>query len=74
MEKCLKVLYLKSFLNLSDKENFMEQLWPLMNDVKECYWAGGEPLITTEHWDIMNYWVEQNHSKTINVEIQYKLP
>jgi hypothetical protein len=58
----------KKFLNLSDKENFMEQLWPLMNDVKECYWAGGEPLITTEHWDIMNYWVEQNHSKTINVE------
>ena len=57
----------KKFLQINDQKNFMNELWPLMDDVKECYWAGGEPLIITEHWDIMNYWVNNGHSKKVTV-------
>lgn len=55
------------FLQLKNKPGFMDELWPLVDTVEEVYWAGGEPLITDVHWDIMNHWVETGRSKHITI-------
>lgn len=57
----------KKYLQLKDKPGFMEELWPLLDTVEEVYWAGGEPLITDAHWDIMNHWVETGRSQEITI-------
>lgn len=57
----------KKFLQLKEKPGFLEELWPLLDTVEEVYWAGGEPLITDVHWDIMNYWVETGRSEYITI-------
>ena len=43
-----------------DMLNFMEELRPLLDSVEKVYWAGGEPLITEEHYTILDYWIEKN--------------
>jgi hypothetical protein len=57
----------KKFLQLKEKPGFLEELWPLLDTVEEVYWAGGEPLITDVHWDIMNHWVETGQSENITI-------
>jgi len=37
--------------------NDIEKYLPL---VEEVYWAGGEPLITNEHYKILDYWIKNN--------------
>ena len=49
-EKILKVR--------DDMLNFMDELEPLLNSVERVYWAGGEPLITDEHYRILDKWIE----------------
>ena len=41
-----------------DMLNFMDELEPLLKSVERVYWAGGEPLITEEHYRILDYWIE----------------
>jgi len=55
------------FLQLKNKPGFMDELWPLLDTVEEVYWAGGEPLITDVHWEIMNHWVETGQSENITI-------
>ena len=55
------------YIQLKNKTGFMEELWPLLDTVEEVYWAGGEPLITDAHWDIMNYWIETGRAQDINI-------
>jgi radical SAM protein with 4Fe4S-binding SPASM domain len=37
--------------------NFMDELEPLLDSVERVYWAGGEPLITEEHYRILDKWI-----------------
>lgn len=39
---------------------FMDELLPLLDSVEKVYWAGGEPLITEEHYTILDYWISKN--------------
>jgi MoaA/NifB/PqqE/SkfB family radical SAM enzyme len=41
-----------------DMLNFMDELEPLLGSVERVYWAGGEPLITEEHYRILDKWIE----------------
>ena len=41
-----------------DMLNFMDELEPLLGSVERVYWAGGEPLITDEHYRILDKWIE----------------
>jgi MoaA/NifB/PqqE/SkfB family radical SAM enzyme len=49
-----------------DMLNFMEELEPLLNSVERVYWAGGEPLITEEHYRILDYWIENKISPAMD--------
>jgi MoaA/NifB/PqqE/SkfB family radical SAM enzyme len=40
-----------------DMLSFMDELDPLLASVERVYWAGGEPLITKEHYDILDKWI-----------------
>ena len=40
-----------------DMKSFMDELDPLLASVERVYWAGGEPLITKEHYDILDKWI-----------------
>ena len=40
-----------------DMLNFMDELDPLLESVERVYWAGGEPLITDEHYRILDKWI-----------------
>ena len=40
-----------------DMKNFMDELDPLLASVERVYWAGGEPLITDEHYRILDKWI-----------------
>lgn len=44
-----------------DMKNFMDELYPMLDTVERVYWAGGEPLITEEHYQILDYWISQNN-------------
>jgi len=41
-----------------DMRNFMDELEPLLGAVEQVYWAGGEPLITEEHYRVLDKWIE----------------
>ena len=40
-----------------DMLDFMDELDPLLESVERVYWAGGEPLITDEHYRILDKWI-----------------
>lgn len=39
-------------------KDFLDELDPLLESVEQVYWAGGEPLITKEHYAILDKWIE----------------
>lgn len=39
---------------------FMDELEGVLDDVERVYWAGGEPLITDEHYYIIDKWIKAN--------------
>ena len=41
-----------------EMKSFMDELDPLLESVERVYWAGGEPLITKEHYQILDKWIE----------------
>lgn len=43
-----------------DMLNFMDELDPLLESVERVYWAGGEPLITEEHYRVLDKWISMN--------------
>jgi hypothetical protein len=49
---------------ISNNENdvLLNKLEPHLLDVEEVYFAGGESLITDEHYDILDYWLANNHT------------
>jgi len=40
-----------------EMKSFMDELEPLLESVERVYWAGGEPLITQAHYDILDKWI-----------------
>lgn len=55
-------------VNANDDGTLLDKLKPHLLDVEEVYFAGGESLITNEHYDVLDYWIENNHT---NVELTY---
>lgn len=49
--------------------NFMRKLKPYLKDVQECYFAGGEILVTPEHYECLDHWIEQGLQD--NVKLNY---
>lgn len=48
---------------------FMQELKHYLADVAEVYFAGGEVIITPEHYECLDYWIE--HGLTDQVELNY---
>ena len=56
------------FIDVSSKESFMDELSEHLDYVDEVYFAGGEALITPQHYEILDYWLSK---KNTNVRLRY---
>jgi len=45
-------------MNIANNEKFWNDVKLLLPTVEEVCWAGGEPIITEEHYNILDYWIE----------------
>ena len=59
----------KIVINNNDDMTLMSKLKPYLNDVTEVYFAGGEIIITQEHYECLDYWIE--NGLTDQVELTY---
>jgi hypothetical protein len=59
----------KIVVNNNDGGDFMAKLKHHLKDVTEVYFAGGEIIITPEHYECLDYWVE--NGLTEQVELTY---
>ncbi len=60
----------KKFLISNNEDgNFINKLMPYLQHTEEVYFAGGEIIITPEHYDCLDYWIE--HDLTEQVELTY---
>ena len=50
----------KIVINNNDDMTLMAKLKPYLDDVTEVYFAGGEIIITPEHYECLDYWVEND--------------
>lgn len=50
----------KIVVNIAKENNFWNDLTKYLPGVEEVYFAGGEALITDEHYQILDYWLENN--------------
>lgn len=57
----------KIIVNNNDDQQFMIKLKPYLNDVTEVYFAGGEIIITPEHYECLDYWLESGQADTIEL-------
>jgi len=51
-----------------DMDTFFKELEPMLLDVEKVYWAGGEAIITEEHYRVLDYWL---HHKMTDVRLNY---
>lgn len=56
------------FIDLKTNPTFMEQLIPHLNTIEEVYFAGGEALITPQHYEILDYWLAKGKT---DVKLRY---
>jgi Iron-sulfur cluster-binding domain len=59
----------KAVVSCNEDQIFMTKLKPYLKDVTEVYFAGGESLITPEHYECLDYWIDNN--LTEQVELTY---
>ena len=59
----------KIVINNNDDMTLMSKLKPYLDDVTEVYFAGGEIIITQEHYECLDYWIEND--LTDQVELTY---
>ena len=57
----------KVVINNNDDQKFMVKLKPYLADVSEVYFAGGEIIITPEHYECLDYWIENGQADTIEL-------
>jgi len=48
-----------------NSKNFLEQFKTFSKDIREIYFAGGEPLINDHHYDILNLFIESQQAVKI---------
>ena len=48
---------ISKFIDLKSNPNFMNELMPHLDTIEEVYFAGGEALITSQHYEILDYWL-----------------
>jgi hypothetical protein len=58
----------KVVVSNNEDQQFMVKLKPYLNDVKEVYFAGGEIIITPEHYECLDHWLESGHT---DIELNY---
>lgn len=58
----------KIVVNVAHDQNFWDNLVKYLDDVEEVYFAGGEALITEEHYKILDYWIEKGKT---DVRLRY---
>jgi radical SAM protein with 4Fe4S-binding SPASM domain len=56
------------FIDLKNNPDYMKQLKPHLDTVEEVYFAGGEALITPQHYEVLDYWLETGK---LDVRIRY---
>lgn len=56
------------FIDLKNNPFFMDDLLPHLNYVEEVYFAGGEALITPQHYQVLDYWLEKGRT---DVKLRY---
>jgi hypothetical protein len=44
----------------NESNSLYDKIVPYLNDVQEVYFAGGESLITPEHYQLLDYWEKNN--------------
>lgn len=49
-------------LNLTERQNTIVQLYNFLDGVEEIYFAGGEPLITEEHYLLLDYLLSRDRT------------
>lgn len=59
----------KMVVNNNEDQQFMLKLKPYLKDVVEVYFAGGEIIITPEHYECLDFWIENNLQD--NIELTY---
>jgi hypothetical protein len=59
----------KIVINKAEEMGFMNKLKPYLKDVLEVYFAGGEIIITPEHYECLDYWIENGLNE--QVELTY---
>lgn len=59
----------KIVINNNEDQTLMAKLKPYLADVTEVYFAGGEIIITPEHYECLDYWVENDLCE--QVELTY---
>jgi hypothetical protein len=57
----------KVIINNNEEQKFMLKLKPYLADVLEVYFAGGEIIITPEHYECLDYWIENGQADTIEL-------
>jgi len=58
-----------TMVSVNEDGRFFEMLEPYLADVEEVYFAGGESLQTQEHYDSLEYWI--NNNLTSQVDLTY---
>jgi hypothetical protein len=58
----------KIVVSNNEGDEFWNKLEPYLDDVEEVYFAGGEALITPEHYRILDYWLSKGKT---DVKITY---
>ena len=49
-------------MNITHTGNFWTQLLPYLDQTEEVYFAGGESLMTEEHYRILDHWIATGHT------------
>ncbi|RXQ89533.1 twitch domain-containing radical SAM protein [Ancylomarina salipaludis] len=49
--------------NINDFENFISETGEALFQAEEIYFAGGEPLMSEEHYALLHYLIENKHTK-----------
>ncbi|MFY8212052.1 MAG: twitch domain-containing radical SAM protein [Candidatus Nanopelagicus sp.] len=57
----------KIVINAAEEMGFMNKLKPYLKDVTEVYFAGGEIIITPEHYECLDYWIENGLNEEIEL-------
>jgi hypothetical protein len=57
----------KMIINSNEDQKFMKKLIPHLKDVTEVYFAGGEIIITPEHYECLEYWIDNDMANDIEL-------